>query len=681
MAIKSALFSAISTVGANTSAYKIYLLIEQLSKDVNANTSQVRFYSYMVFTPGGNPTYNNYDGVNNYWLKVDDATVTSGTRRLDFRNSYTIVIADVTRTIAHDANGNKTVKGEAYQYIDDVSAWRYAQVSGSLTLETIPRASKFTASNVSAGAANIPITPTKSPAATTHNAKVMFESTVICDKDIGENPTSIPLTTAEWDIFYNLTKTVTAGSLVITLTTYNGTTSLGTDSKTITVTYASTDVPSFTSLTATETNATVSSVIAAYLQLLSKIKFTINGATGIKGSTISAYEIKFDTAVYRINNPVHTANKAGTFTASARVQDSRGRWSSAKTLSVTILSYSYPSITLFKVDRATSAGVIDLLGTYAKTQLSGKVASVLVGGVQKNNIRYKVDDVTSGTVNKVGTQTVLNTSITNLIHTFGTYPIDTVAILKLTLTDAFNQSVQYNISLSTADVPFTLGKYGVGIGGVVNNNLLSVLQVFGQSSFFGKVNFLDGIQPQSVNGLNMDTVTETGFYYGYNMTNSAVANKSIFEVYKYSPDWVVQTQYLPNSAGGTVYIRSRYSGTTWSPWKEFTVIVEKGSNSNGVYIRYADGTQICYGDISTINNAAGGVAFTFPAMFYGTNYSLMAKTRAVASGGLGAAYVVEVGANSGTTGVVKVTLHSPTTISGAVDGTIISYIAIGRWKA
>ena len=45
-------------------------------------------------------------------------------------------------------------------------------------------------------------------------------------------------------------------------------------------------------------------------------------------------------------------------------------------------------------------------------------------------------------------------------------------------------------------------------------------------------------------------------------------------------------------------------------------LIERGSNANGEFIRYADGTQICYGAISTLTSAA--VTWTYPAAFFVT---------------------------------------------------------------
>lgn len=71
----------------------------------------------------------------------------------------------------------------------------------------------------------------------------------------------------------------------------------------------------------------------------------------------------------------------------------------------------------------------------------------------------------------------------------------------------------------------------------------------------------------SVNGLDMNNVTATGFYQGYTMTNSAVKTISTFLVINYSSDWISQTQIVPSS-NPSMYIRARHSGTSWSPWRE-----------------------------------------------------------------------------------------------------------------
>ncbi|PLU42318.1 hypothetical protein BMJ28_07525 [Sinorhizobium medicae] len=93
-------------------------------------------------------------------------------------------------------------------------------------------------------------------------------------------------------------------------------------------------------------------------------------------------------------------------------------------------------------------------------------------------------------------------------------------------------------------------------------------------------------------------------------------------------------------------------GTSWTDWTivELPVvgtasnsagfpagaIIERGSNANGEYVRFADGTQICWGtgttNVSTnLNNhfgstsgasVTGNALISFPATFSNTNYSV-----------------------------------------------------------
>jgi hypothetical protein len=57
----------------------------------------------------------------------------------------------------------------------------------------------------------------------------------------------------------------------------------------------------------------------------------------------------------------------------------------------------------------------------------------------------------------------------------------------------------------------------------------------------------------------------------------------------YSSSVVVQI-YIPHITDGGIYFRQRFS--EWGPWS--AAGAEYGANSNGHYIRYADGTQVCW---------------------------------------------------------------------------------------
>lgn len=98
-------------------------------------------------------------------------------------------------------------------------------------------------------------------------------------------------------------------------------------------------------------------------------------------------------------------------------------------------------------------------------------------------------------------------------------------------------------------------------------------------------------------------------------------------------------------------------------------IIESGSNANGNYVKYADGTMICYGIANT--NAEGYITINFPISF--TSVPTIAVAQA---------------SDSETTNMITVKLSTRTTsnfraacvYSGGYLHQYLNYIAIGKWK-
>lgn len=112
-------------------------------------------------------------------------------------------------------------------------------------------------------------------------------------------------------------------------------------------------------------------------------------------------------------------------------------------------------------------------------------------------------------------------------------------------------------------------------------------------------------------------------------------------------------------------------------------VIERGSNANGGYVRFADGTQICWGaeQLGTASTASGsvfvsnGLTFTFPAAFVlapsGVNGAVTLSSRWVSGA---AAQWSGTGADVTKT---QVTCRLIAAVSGSQSN--VSYIAIGRW--
>ena len=115
------------------------------------------------------------------------------------------------------------------------------------------------------------------------------------------------------------------------------------------------------------------------------------------------------------------------------------------------------------------------------------------------------------------------------------------------------------------------------------------------------------------------------------------------------------------------------------PFVGTSPIVESGSNANGSYVKFADGTMICHGKTAdaTTSNAAGAVFYngsgftvTFPVAFY-------AAPTVFASAESSAGIVIGARITSvGTAGAMLFLIGSIATNSGH-----LTWIGIGRWKA
>lgn len=108
-------------------------------------------------------------------------------------------------------------------------------------------------------------------------------------------------------------------------------------------------------------------------------------------------------------------------------------------------------------------------------------------------------------------------------------------------------------------------------------------------------------------------------------------------------------------------------------------IVESGVNSNGRYVKFSDGTQICwfYGEkYISINNAygdmyQGAINLTYPVSYYSKPTAAIGRTTYGTSASWGSVSAIGAGG---------LTLRFYDLYSRSAVLTEISYLAIGRWK-
>ncbi len=347
-------------------------------------------------------------------------------------------------------------------------------VSGSWALPTIPRATSITTFNDFTIGNNIPCVFDKKSTSFTTNITLYVGSTLVASRNGVADSYTLVLSSGEQDIIYNTIPNATSVVVTLNCIMMSGSTQIGsTQSANATATVGFSIVPTFTALTAAETVTAVSTNAGLFVQNLSRILFTITGAAGIKGSTITGYQINYDGTISNTSSITSGAiNKSGNISVTGTVTDSRGRTFS-RTITVNLLAYAMPSVTGFDVTRANSDGTANPMGTYAKVVSTGTAQS-LMNGTQKNTLTYVLYSRVRGTTPWTTKKTLLISGLSlNATDVFSGYTATSSYEWRLDITDKFNTTISLDL-LSTGEVAMSWGKSGVGVGKVWEQGSLDV---------------------------------------------------------------------------------------------------------------------------------------------------------------------------------------------------------------
>lgn len=254
----------------------------------------------------------------------------------------------------------------------------------------------------------------------------------------------------------NAIPNATSGKGTVTVTTYYGSISLGSNSKDFELVVPTSVVPSISSFTSSVVNPSQMSSWGVYVQGYSQAKLTI-GASGSYGSTIS--EWYFDGVSQSSNTKTTEAiNQSGTVTFKAKVKDSRGRTSSEVPVSISVNEYSTPVLIKNLLKRCLSDETIDDEGTYILANFTFLYSSC--GG--KNSISTKIysREITAESWTDNGT---LTSGVNKKISSFD---ISKPYAIKVVSTDGVGNEATYVdvIETSNAIIDILKGGNGMGLG-------------------------------------------------------------------------------------------------------------------------------------------------------------------------------------------------------------------------
>lgn len=447
----------------NDRGYRIRLWIDQVSQNVEANTSTVRIRLSLFNT---NRTFSRrqckwyVDAFGQYIGDVSYFEVS--------RQNSELQIVDKTITIEH--TGGKNVfraKAFFYGYGNADSPYDLNLGPYTITLDPINGASTFEfPSNIIIGdTVNISITKRIPSAKHTLRCAWYKPAELIADNVNTSYRWAIP------DEFATSIPNASSGWGTIYLDTYVNGKLISTESKTFTAALSLNRAkPSFSRIALADANALTRNITQSdrhFVSVLSKIYARFDNVRAEYGASITGYFMEIVGNNNTISAPSGTfreisVNKDTQFTLRGYVEDSRGIRSDPYETTITVLNYFSPTLK-FEVTRSGSKSDTLTIKRFAK------VAPLMVNGVQKNPMKLtfttrQVDSDTEiidngGAGGNWSQIAEFNASNANLGNS---YPADTSYIVVGKLEDKFT-SVSFQVTVPSDRIVMSYDKEGIGI--------------------------------------------------------------------------------------------------------------------------------------------------------------------------------------------------------------------------
>ena len=397
-----------------------------------------------------------------------------------------------TVTVAHSADGTKTCSFSATCGINvTLSGTYYGNVtaSGSGTFNTIARASSISSvtSSVSVNGTNaVTVNITRASSSFTHTVVFSFGSYSKTTTSVGTSTSyAIP---QSW---LNAIPNATSGTAKVTVTTYSGSTKIGSAvSKNFTLTVPGAVVPSISAVTLSEATSGIAAQFGGYVQNKSKLAVKVTAA-GSLSSTIKSYKVTVQGTSYtKASFTTGVLKNSGTSNVSVTVTDSRGRTAST-TKSITVIAYAAPKINTFTAIRANNLGSADDNGTMALARIKFSVAAVSNKNTKSYVVEYRQKsadtwtEAASGSVYSYDSNMLLNVNLSpdksydlrlSVSDFFGTVTATSEVATAFTLLDfnASGKGIAFGKVSEIADgmeidMPMSINQY-IYMGGIKKSN-------------------------------------------------------------------------------------------------------------------------------------------------------------------------------------------------------------------
>lgn len=546
--------------------YKIQIAWSVGSQSVANNTSSVTAKVQLVST-GSSYTINSSASKSGS-LTINGTKYTfSFTAALSGNQTKTIYTKTVN--VSHGSDGSKTCSFACTAGINvTLSGTYYGNVSasGNGVFNTIPRASTISSvtSSVAINGTNaVTVNISRKASSFTHTVVFSFGSYSKTTESVGTS-TSYAIPTS----WMNAIPNATSGTAKVTVTTYSGSTKIGSAvSKNFTVTVPASVVPTFSSVAVADTT-TNQSTFGNMVQGKSKPKFTITAA-GAYSSTIKTYKTVFEGKSYSGATPTAgVITKSGSVSATITITDSRGR-TATTTKSWTVVAYSAPKIISFQGFRCLADGTENYEGTYLSAAVNFSISAVNNKNTKSYTLEYKPSTSTTWVNLSSGSVYSLNDTV---ISASGFMSVDSSYDIRLSITDSFT-TIRSIIEIPTA---FTLLDFNASGRGVAFGKVSELTEgiefalptVFSHAETPSSVIYLQDSQ-------DLDSIIEPGFYAIPNTAVSgslinkpwtSTATGSLLVLAEGNSGQRVQIAFKGTKDDGCIYERPYYQ-SSWGAWQ------------------------------------------------------------------------------------------------------------------
>lgn len=478
--------------------------------------------------------------------------------------------------VPHNSDGTKSVYITAHLDINQGNyGWGAAGIN--VPLPNIPRASTGSSAN---GTFGQPITLNISRHSNSFKHSIWVKFGNYDKKIAGDDVDTSFVWTPEMSMIDEIPN-ASSGYGTLTYITYSNNQEIGRNTQPVTLSVPDNIKPTLASLTLTDTNGVVKGLLSGnnFLQIMSNIQVTFNGAAGIYGSSIKGYraEIVNKNLVTNSNNgTLGMMDFSGSATIRASVFDSRGRQSDTKDITINVIEYFSPVLSFTAFRTRENPNIIQVVR-------NAKIASITLAGKQKNvmSLNFKVSQLgsnqftndNSSASGTFTTQSALTNSAANLA---GNYRADKSFDVVGVISDKFT-SVEFKApTVTSEDVIIGYDKDGhVGIGKIPELGKSGSLDAAGdiyargaRLGFYGTftetIYSIDNALTAGIYTFNNGCAGQPNGIKGRGYLQVIVAGGSNDSpTHNNWDNWIWQTY---SNTFGQVFERYKVNNAGWTPW-------------------------------------------------------------------------------------------------------------------